>query len=62
MSSFQISRDKDGKPVHVTHDTDFPAIQAGRDMEFLVQEVNRLRRALWSGGQESDIYRKAAGF
>lgn len=84
--SFQISRDKDGKPAHVTHDTgfmitsepydpeqhgwmdtqldpaDFPAIQTGCDMEFLVREVNHLRRALWSKGREVNTYRKAAGF
>ena len=41
---------------------DFPAIQTGRDMEYLVQEVNRLRRELFHSKQHTNTYRKAFGF
>jgi hypothetical protein len=41
---------------------DFPAIRTGRDMEYLVAEVNRLRRQLFYATEQKEQYRKAAGF
>ena len=40
----------------------FPAIRTGRDTEYLVAEVNSLRRKLFQAKQTVESYRRAAGF
>lgn len=62
MQSRPFDPQKDGWMEDQLDPEDFPAIQTGRDMEYLVAEVNRLRRALFHEKQTADIYRKAANF
>jgi hypothetical protein len=41
---------------------DFPAVQIGRDTEYLVDLVNKLQRKVASLELQVESYRKAAGF
>ena len=41
---------------------DFLAIRIGKDTEYLVAEVNSLRRKLFQSEQTAESYRRAAGF
>jgi hypothetical protein len=53
---------EDGWMLNQLDPRDFPAIQTGRDMEFLVAEVNSLRRKLFQQEAFTESYRKASGF
>jgi len=50
------------EPLVKTEDDAQPEEEDGDDTRMLVQEVNRLRRALWHQTQMTESYRGAAGF
>ena len=62
QTSRAFNPEEDGWMEDQLDPADFPAIQTGRDMEYLVAEVNQLRRKLFREKQTGDAYRKAAGF
>jgi len=50
--------DKDGWMLDQLDPIDFPAILQGRDMAYLVDEVNRLRRELFHLKKQEDLLLK----
>lgn len=47
QTSRPFNPEKDGWMLDQLHNRDFPIIQLGRDVEYLVKEVNDLRRELY---------------
>lgn len=62
ISSGPFRPEEDGWMLDQLDPMDFPAIQTGRDMEYLVAEVNSLRRKLFHEKSMHNTYRNAAGF
>jgi hypothetical protein len=62
MTYRALDPERDGWMENQLDPRDFPAIQTGRDMEYLVAEVNSLRRKLFHAKQMETSYRNAAGF
>jgi hypothetical protein len=62
ISSGPFDPKEHGRMLNQLDPADFPAIQTGRDMEYLVREVNQQRRQLWTVTEQREMYTKAAGF
>jgi len=62
QTSRKFDNDTDGWMLDQLNPMDFQAIRTGMDMEFLVNEVNTLRRRLFELEKQNDSWRKAAGF
>jgi len=62
QTSRKFDHDTDGWMLDQLNPMEFQAIRAGRDMEYLVAEVNTLRRRLFELEKQNDSWRKAAGF
>jgi len=62
LCSRPFDPDEDGWMEDQLDPSAFPAIQTGRDMEWLVTEVNRLRRDNFYLNSELKLYRKVVGF
>jgi hypothetical protein len=62
MCSRKYNPEADGWMQQQLDPSIFPAIQTGRDMEWLVAEVNRLQREDFGLKQQLAIYTKTAGF
>lgn len=62
MCSREYNPEADGWMQQQLDPSTFPAIQTGRDMEWLVAEVNHLRRENFNLHLELKSWRKSAGF
>lgn len=62
MISRAFDPEQDGWMESQLDPYNFPTIRIGRDTEYLVAEVNSLRRKLFQAEQTAESYRRAAGF